>query len=654
MRGPPSGVGQYRHIERGYGARNLQQLRWPPALIADTPAAALSRLYMLPGAHYNDPEFSWKYAVAPAPLGFVQGRGIGPQFEGDMFVGAAQTFLSGGYLFRFRLTNDRLHFLFSDPRLNDLVADNADKFDVTESESLLIGKDFGITTDVETGPNGDLFVVSNTNGAVYEISGKQPTLFVASLNGAQEVPPTNSNGAGTATVLLSPDEKTARVSLNFNGLSSSETAAHIHGPAAPGVSAPILFPLPDGHLSDVLITLTPPDVQNLKDGLLYINVHSSNFTNGEIRGQFQSSASASSFQFSSASYLVPENAGAVTLSLSRLGNTSQAASIDVATSGGTASAKTDYTPVSRTLHFAAGETLKTFTVPIIDNLYVQGSRTLNVTLSNPSAGAFPGSPSTATVAIVDNDTLPPNANPLDDAQFFVNQHYLDFLDRQPDLGGFSYWTSQITQCGGNTGCINDKRIGVSAAFFIEQEFQQTGSFVYRLYKGALGRRPTYPEFVNDRGKVVGGPDLAANKTALLGDFVQRTEFKQTYPDAMSNAQFVNTLFDTAALIPFSTERQQQIDAMNAGKTRAQVVGDVIEIQAFKDREYNPSFVLMQYFGYLRRNPDANGYAFWLDVITNRDPNNYRGMVCAFITSAEYQLRFSSVVTHANSECAGVH
>jgi hypothetical protein len=94
--------------------------------------------------------------------------------------------------------------------------------------------------------------------------------------------------------------------------------------------------------------------------------------------------------------------------------------------------------------------------------------------------------------------------------------------------------------------------------------------------------------------------------------------------------------------------------MNAGKTRAQVVGDVIEIQAFKDREYNPSFVLMQYFGYLRRNPDANGYAFWLDVITNRDPNNYRGMVCAFITSAEYQLRFSAIVTHANSECAGVH
>src|SRR5206468_6790678 len=126
------------------------------------------------------------------------------------------------------------------------------------------------------------------------------------------------------------------------------------------------------------------------------------------------------------------------------------------------------------------------------------------------------------------------------------------------------------------------------------------------------------------------------KTVLLDDFVLRPEFKQTYPDSMTNAQFVNKLFDTAGLVPFTTERQQQIDAMAAGKKRARVVGDVIEIQAFKDREYNPSFVLMEYFGYLRREPDAGGYAFWLDVLTNRDPNNYYGMVCNFITSAEYQ------------------
>jgi len=122
---------------------------------------------------------------------------------------------------------------------------------------------------------------------------------------------------------------------------------------------------------------------------------------------------------------------------------------------------------------------------------------------------------------------------------------------------------------------------------------------------------------------------------------------------MTNAQFVNKLFDTAGLTPFAVERQQQIDAMNAGKMRAQVVRDVIDISDFRTREYNPSFVLMQYFGFLRRDPDPGGYTFWLDILNNREPNNYLAMVCAFVTSAEYQQRFSPVVTRTNSECAGL-
>src|SRR6266567_7937705 len=249
-----------------------------------------------------------------------------------MFVGAARTFLAGGFLFRFKFTPDRLHFSFTDSRLSDLVADNDDKFDIKESESLLIGHDFGITTDIETAPNGDVFVVSNTNGAVYEISGKQPTLFVANLTGAQETPPTNSNGSGTATILLSPDETSARVSLNFSGLTSAQTDAHIHGPAAPGVIGPILFPLPNGNLSDFLISLTPTDVSNLKNGLLYVNVHSANFPNGEIRGQFGTSSSASSLQFSAANYMFSESSGRATVTVTRLGDTSMAASVNYATS----------------------------------------------------------------------------------------------------------------------------------------------------------------------------------------------------------------------------------------------------------------------------------------------------------------------------------
>ena len=77
MMGPMSRVADYKQIESTYGAGNLQQLRWPPSLIADTPQDALARLYMLPGAHYNDPEFSWKYPTPAAPLGFCAGQGTG-------------------------------------------------------------------------------------------------------------------------------------------------------------------------------------------------------------------------------------------------------------------------------------------------------------------------------------------------------------------------------------------------------------------------------------------------------------------------------------------------------------------------------------------------------------------------------------------------
>jgi hypothetical protein len=159
---------------------------------------------MLPGAQYVEPEFSWKYAVAPAALGFVKGRGLGPQFEGDMFVGASRTTLSNGFLFRFKFTADRQRFAFTDPRLNDLVADNLDKFDLAESESLLIGRDFGVATEIQTAPNGNVFVVSLLTGSIYEIKAKPSLVFTATLNGAQEVPGTNSTATGTATLVRSP------------------------------------------------------------------------------------------------------------------------------------------------------------------------------------------------------------------------------------------------------------------------------------------------------------------------------------------------------------------------------------------------------------------------------------------------------------------
>jgi glucose/arabinose dehydrogenase len=167
--GPVQRINQFKEIETTFGGQNLQQLRWPPSNTADSPAQALGRLFMLPGAHYSDPEFSWKWEVAPGGLGFMAGQALGPQFAGDLFLGAATANLDGGYLFHFNLTGNGKKIAVDDPRLGDRVADNLAKHEITESESLLFGQNFGIVTDIETGPNGNLFVTSLSDGAIYEV-----------------------------------------------------------------------------------------------------------------------------------------------------------------------------------------------------------------------------------------------------------------------------------------------------------------------------------------------------------------------------------------------------------------------------------------------------------------------------------------------------
>ena len=171
--GPSNRIAEYRLIEttslHHEDFPSLQQLRWPPERIATTAREGLSRLFMIPGSHYSEPEFSWKHVLAPAAIGFLNSRALGPQFFGDLFVGFSTTDTLGGPLFRMQLTGNRRRIAVDDPRLEDRVADNLTFHDITESESLLIGRDFGIITDIKTGPRGQLFVVSLDHGAVYEI-----------------------------------------------------------------------------------------------------------------------------------------------------------------------------------------------------------------------------------------------------------------------------------------------------------------------------------------------------------------------------------------------------------------------------------------------------------------------------------------------------
>jgi uncharacterized repeat protein (TIGR01451 family) len=453
--GPLSRISEYKSIESTYGAGNLQQLRWPPSNIAATPQEALARLYLLPGAQYLDPEFSWKYAVAPSPIGFVVGKGLGAQFEGNLLVGASRTTLLNGFLFRFQLNSDRQHFAFSDPRLADRVADNTDKFDQTESESLVIGKDFGITTDIVTGPNGNVFVVSLSNGSVYEIKAKP--------------------------------------------------------------------------------------------------------------------------------------------------------------------------------------------------------------------------------------------NPIDEASFFVAQHYRDFLNREPDAPGLAHWTGEITECADPAkrhpgesleACTERKRANTSAAFFFAPEFQNTGSFVLRVYWGTLGKltsapcpgvpqnlpghcRPRFSEYLADMAIVAQGivvndaldaAVINANKHAFVDQFVNRAEFKTAYPDAMTNAAFVDKLFFTTGITPTADERNALINGLTGGtETRSSVVfkivdgttattGGVLQFnttygKAYYDKEFDGVFVFMEYIGYLRRNPDQEGYDFWLAKLKHYGNWVDAELVLAFIISPEYRSRF---------------
>jgi glucose/arabinose dehydrogenase len=173
--GPLSRVSEFKQIETAMFGLTLGQLRYPPTRIADSASTARARMVMLPGAEYLDPQFSWRYDVAPAGAAFVRGDALGADKLGSLWIGSAVSYApnrsTGGSLYRMRLAPDRLTVDVSgDARLADKVADNLGKFEATESETLLVGRGFGIAPAIEQGPDGNLYVVSLSDGIIYRIS----------------------------------------------------------------------------------------------------------------------------------------------------------------------------------------------------------------------------------------------------------------------------------------------------------------------------------------------------------------------------------------------------------------------------------------------------------------------------------------------------
>jgi WD40 repeat protein len=298
------------------------------------------------------------------------------------------------------------------------------------------------------------------------------------------------------------------------------------------------------------------------------------------------------------------------------------------------------------------------------DLFTMGADGSNITRITNTPGETEGSSSWQAVPLV-----PPGGNPIDDASFFVRQHYRDFLNREPDAAGLAFWTNEITSCGADPQCIEAKRINVSAAFFLSIEFQQTGYLVYRFYKSAFGNLPGAPvpvrlsDFLPDAQAIGQGvivnqgnwqQQLETNKQNYANAFVQRLAFTSAYPTSMTPGTFVDTLFANAGVSPSSTDRNAAVAEFGSASStadvaaRARALRRVADNETLVQQEFNRAFVLMQYFGYLRRNPnDApetglnfDGYNFWLNKL-----NSFNGdfaqaeMVKAFINSAEYRQRF---------------
>ena len=277
-------------------------------------------------------------------------------------------------------------------------------------------------------------------------------------------------------------------------------------------------------------------------------------------------------QFATDDFAIGEGSGHIDIGIIRAGDSSGTATVNFNTfdesQAGDASQKSDFEIALGKVTFHPGETAKTVRILLVNDNFVEGDEIVTLALSNPTgAGVGLGTPNEAELRIIDNDFIDPTTNPIDDSTFFVRQHYLDFLNREPDEGGLAFWVNQIESCGADAACREIRRINVSAAFFLSIEFQSTGLEAYLTHRAAFGTLTgsissvvpvLYGTFERETQALQKdfiflqpGADaqLEANKVAFFNDFVTRPEFVSKYPSTLTNTQYVDNLLASAGMSP---------------------------------------------------------------------------------------------------------
>ena len=472
-----------------------------------------------------------------------------------------------------------------------------------------------------SGPHTVTFTVSLSNASYQPVSVQYATTDGTATAGSDY---TAANGTAT----FSPGALSASVTVLLNG----DTAIELNETFFVNLTGPVNASIVDGQGLGTVVNDDGPAVR-----------------------------------LSAAGYQINEGAGGAVITVTRSGDqasfsvdyrtfdndTFTLGCSDTVNNRGAAYARCDFATVSGTIQFAAGETSKTINVPIIDDTFVEGGETFRLALFN-AVGAALVAPTVATITILDNDTAPGAPNPVFSTPFFVRQHYLDFLSREPEQG--EPWTNVLNNCSDVNNNPSCDRLTVSAAFFGSPEFQLKGFYVFRFYKVAFNRLPQYAEIVTDMSFVAGSTaqEVFNRKAQLAVSFTQRPEFETNF-GALANADYVAQLMNRYQLtqvttpVPAAPDGSQKVTLTSADLiskldgaelTRAQVLRAIADSDEVGATEFNQAFVAMQYYGYLRRTPETGGYQAWLNYL-NAHPGDFRTMVNGFMNSQEYRLRFGN-------------